>query len=135
MRAKSPRHARSLAFGRLIRIAGSEVVLGFSTEADFHRTTVAGNGKAMLEEILSEHFGRPTRLVIDQNAASEAPLSIAEEEARDRVAHERNVESRVRHHDVTQSVMRILGGELEHIQILERERPSVPESEPADENA
>ncbi len=135
VRAKSPRHARSLAFGRLIRIGAGEVVLAFSRDADFHRTTVAGNGRALIEEVLAQQLGAPGRLVIDQNAADSAPLSIAEEEARDRAAHERNVESRVRHHDVTQSVLRILGGELEHIQVLERERPSVPDTDPADENA
>ncbi|MGA9524296.1 MAG: DNA polymerase III subunit gamma/tau, partial [Myxococcaceae bacterium] len=135
VRAKSPRHARSLAFGRLIRIGAGEVVLAFSKDADFHRTTVAGNGRALVEEVLTQQFGTPTRLVVDQNAADSAPLSIAEEEARDRAAHERNVESRVRHHEVTQSVLRILGGELEHIQVLERERPGVPDTDPADENA
>ena len=135
VRAASPRHGASLAFGRLVRVAPGEVVIAFPPEADFHRSTVSGAGRATIEQVLTTTFGRPTRLVIDNAAASLAPQSIAEVEAKERAAHERTVEARVRNHPALQSAIRILGGEVEHVQVLERERPSpsVAEPEPADD--
>ena len=134
VRTASPRHGKSLAFGRLVRVAPGEVVIGFTSESDFHRTTVSGAGKAIIEQAMSEVTGRPTRLVIDANGAQTAPPSIAEEEAKERAAHERSVDYRVRHHPALVSAMRILGGELEHVQVLERERPAVVEADPSDES-
>lgn len=134
VRSASPRHGKSLAFGRLIRIVPGEVVIAFTSDADFHRTTVSGAGKATIEAVMSQLTGQPTRLVIDLNAARTAPPSIAEEEAKERAARERSVDFRVRHHPALQAVMRILGGELEHIQVLERERPTVEEPEPSDDS-
>jgi hypothetical protein len=133
VRAASPRHGKSLAFGRLVRLAPGEVVIAFTGDADFHRSTVSGAGRATIERILSETWGRPTKLVIDSAAATLAPQSIAEVEAKERAAHERTVEARVRNHPALQSALRILGGEVEHIQILERERPTTTEPEPTDE--
>jgi len=135
VRLKSPRHAKSLAFGRLVRLGGGEVVIAFPKDADFHRATVTGGiGKQIIDEAVTSQLGSGTRLVVDQNAAAEAAPSIAEQEAKERAAHERGVESRVRNHPATQAAMRILGGELEHIQVLERDRPDVPEPELTDEN-
>lgn len=136
VRAASPRHGKSLAFGRLVRVAPGEVVIAFTQEADFHRATVNGGGKATIEQVMSEVLGAPTRLVIDQNAARTAPTSIAEEEATARAAHERSVEYRVRHHPALQSALRVLGGEIEHVQIFERERPTAaPVPDTPDESA
>ena len=133
VRAASPRHGKSLAFGRLVRLAPGEVVIAFTPEADFHRSTVSGTGRATIEQILSSTFGRPTRLIVDSAAANLAPQSIAEVEANQRAAHERTVEARVRNHPALQSALRILGGEVEHIQVLEPDRPAPPEPEPGDD--
>ncbi|MBX5483843.1 MAG: hypothetical protein IRZ16_18635 [Myxococcaceae bacterium] len=135
MRSTSPRHGKSLAFGRLIRVSQGEVVIGFTPETDFHRTTVLGHGKSIIESVMAQHFGVPTRLVVDPTGAKMAPPSIAEEEAREKAVHERSVESRVRNDAALQATLRILGGEIEHIQVLERERPSVVDPEPPDESA
>jgi hypothetical protein len=133
VRATSPRHGTSLAFGRLVRVVPGEVVIAFPPEADFHRSTVSGAGRATIEQVLTSTFGRPTTLVIDSAAASLAPHSIAEVEAKERAAHERTVEARVRNHPALQSALRILGGEVEHVQVLERERPTVADPEPVDD--
>jgi hypothetical protein len=134
VRAASPRHGKSLAFGRLIRLTPGEVVIAFTPDADFHRSTVSGAGRAIIERILSETLGQPTRLVIDSAAASLAPQSIAEVEATERARHERSVEARVRNHPALQSALRILGGEVEHVQVLERERPPAsPDPAPPDD--
>jgi hypothetical protein len=109
------------------------VVIAFAPDADFHRSTVSGSGRATIEQILSSTFGRPTRLVIDNTGAPQAPQSIAEVEAKERAAHERTIEARVRSHPAVQSALKILGGEVEHVQVLERERPVATEPEPGDE--
>jgi hypothetical protein len=130
VRAASPRHGKSLAFGRLVRFAPGEVVIAFSADPDFHRSTLSGAGRATIEQILSDTFGQPTKLVVDNAAASLAPQSIAEVEAKERAAHERSVEARVRNHPALQSALRILGGEVEHVQVLEREPPAATEPPP-----
>jgi hypothetical protein len=137
VRQGSPRHAKSLAFGRLVRIGADELVIAFPKDTDFHRTTVSGEmGRQLIDEALAVTFGAGTRLVIDQDAADTAPPSIAEEEAKERAAHERGVEFKVRRHPATEAVLRIFGGEVEHIQLLERsERASVAEPDGPDDNA
>ena len=43
---------------------------GLSPDAGFHRTTVTGqSGRQVVERLLSLHFARPTRLVVDDRAA------------------------------------------------------------------
>ncbi|HZA50004.1 MAG TPA: hypothetical protein VE549_04635 [Myxococcaceae bacterium] len=133
VRAASPRHGKSLAFGRLVRLTPGEVVVAFTPDADFHRSAVSGAGRAIIEGILSEKLGQPTRLVIDSAAASLAPQSIAEAEAKERANHERSVEARVRNHPALQSALRILGGEVEHVHVLEHERPAAPDPTPPDD--
>ena len=139
VRNESPRHGKSLAFGRLLRAAAGEVVIAFTPEADFHRATVSGSGRPLIEEIFAKVFGRPTKLIIDQHGAASAPPSLAEEEAKEKEAHEKSVEARVRRHPALQAAMRMLGGEIEQIQMLERARPSainadLPEGEPVEDS-
>ncbi|MBI3182537.1 MAG: hypothetical protein HYZ28_10395 [Myxococcales bacterium] len=124
MREASPRHAKSLAFGRLIALRPGEVALSFPKDAAFHRATVTASGRALLEKTLSEHFGQPTRIVEEEG---EAEPSLAEEEARDRKARERQAEAEVRAHPAVRSALRILGGEIEYVQVLEEK---APEEEP-----
>jgi hypothetical protein len=135
VRAESARHGKSLAFGRLLRSDPGELVVAFTAECDFHRSTVSGTGRGLIEEALSRILGRPTRLVVDQHGAASAPPSLAEEEAKERLAHEKSVESRIRRHPALLATLRMFGGEVEHIQMLERERPAAAEPEPVDDGS
>jgi hypothetical protein len=134
VRATSARHAASLAQGRLVALRKGEVVLAYRPEASFHRTTVTGqSGRATVERLLGEHFGQPTRIVLDDAAAATAPKSLAEQDAEARAAHEVSTDQSVRGHPAIQAALRILGGELEHIQVLERQRTGAPGSDVVDE--
>ncbi len=134
VRATSPRHAASLAQGRLLALRADEVVLAYRPEASFHRTTVTGqSGRVAVERLLSQHFGRPTRIRLDDAAAATAPKSLAEQEAEARAARELATGQTVRGHPAIRAALRILGGELEHIQVLERERTGAPGSDVVDE--
>jgi hypothetical protein len=136
----SARHGKSLAFGRLLWMRPGEIAVGFSKADDFHRMTVtSGNSKALVEKALSEHFSQRTTLVV-QNApdlpAGSLPASLAEQDAQDRATHTKTTDAKVRTHPATRAVLKILGGELEHIQVFEKERPAAPssaEGEPPDE--
>jgi len=134
VRAASARHAASLAQGRLVALRSGEVVLAYRPESSFHRTTVTGqSGRAAVEKLLSEHFGQPTRLVLDDAAAATSPKSLAEQDAEARAAHEVSTDTTVRGHPAIRAALRILGGELEHIQVLERQRTGAPGSDVIDE--
>ena len=53
------------------------MVIAFTSEHDFHRSTVSGNGRAYIEQAMAELYGRPVKLTIDARSAAEAPPSIA----------------------------------------------------------
>ncbi len=134
VRSASARHAASLAQGRLVALRPGEVVLAYRPESSFHRTTVTGqSGRAAVEKLLGQHFGRPTRIVLDDAAAATAPKSLAEQDAEARAAHEVSTDQSVRGHPAIRAALRILGGELEHIQVLERQRTGAPGSDVVDE--
>jgi hypothetical protein len=132
-----PRHAKSLAFGRLVAMRPGEAVLAFPKEAGFHRVTVTGSTRAAIEQALSQHFGRPTRIVDEssESACAAASPSVAELDLQDRAAREKGIESKVRAHPAVRAALRILGGELEHVQVLDRDRADGSEGEPPDEGA
>ncbi|WP_224249747.1 DNA polymerase III subunit gamma/tau [Hyalangium gracile] len=125
VKAASPRHGAALAHGRLLWLRAGEVGVAYIPTAAFHRAQVTGgSGRALVEKALSEHFGRPTRLVVEEASGEAASaLSIAEQEAQVRTAHQQSTEGKVRSHPAIRAVLKILGGELEHIQVLEPERP------------
>lgn len=131
------RHGKSLGFGRLLALRPGEAVLAFPKEAAFHRATVTGSGRATIEQALGQHFGRPTRLVDEPSEAlcAAAPASFAEEDARQKVDREKGIEAKVRAHPAVRAAMRILGGELEQVQVLERTSPAQADPEPSDEGA
>jgi hypothetical protein len=136
VRKASTRHGASLAFARLLWIRPGEVAVAFPKEAAFHRSTItAQSGKALIEKELAEHFGGPTRLVIEEapELAAAAGPSLAEEEARSRAAHEKSTDQMVRSHPAVRAALRVLGGEVEHIQILERPRGGAPELDAGEE--
>ncbi len=136
VRAASPRYGKSLGFGRLMALTATEVKLGFTADAAFHRATVTGTARANIEKLLSEKLGGPIRIAIEMNEAAiaAAPKSVAEEEALGRTVRERSIEDKVRSHPAVQATMRLLGGELEHVQVLEKEAGG-PDAEPPDERS
>jgi hypothetical protein len=137
VRASSVRHGKSLGFGRLVTLRPNEVVLAFPKEAAFHRATVTGSGRATIEQALAQHFGHPMRLVDEPSEAlcAAAPPSFAEEDARQKVDREKGIEAKVRAHPAVRAAMRILGAELEQVQVLDRAAPAVADPEPSDEGA
>ena len=133
--AESPRHAASLKNARLLSLREGEVAIAFRSDASFHRTTVTGqSGRPVVERLLSVHFGRPTRLALDETpGAATGGKTLAELDAEARAEHERATGQSVRNHPAILATLRILGGELEHIQVLERERTGAPGSDVIDE--
>jgi hypothetical protein len=139
VRTQSPRHGTALAHGRLLWLRPGEVGLAYTPTAAFHRGMLTGtSGRALVEKALSEHFGRPMKLVAQEatgEAAAATPLSIAEQDAQARAAYTQSTEGKVRTHPAVRAVLKILGGEIEHIQVLEPERPSAsPVIESPDES-
>ncbi|AKF85416.1 hypothetical protein MFUL124B02_11985 [Myxococcus fulvus 124B02] len=127
VKAGSLRHGTALANGRLMSMKAGEIILGFLPAAGLHRMSVsAAAGKATIDKLLAEHFGRPVKLSFQDVSAddSRAAPSLAERDAQSRATHEKNTESKVRNHASVRSVLLVLGGEIEHIQIYEPERPS-----------
>jgi hypothetical protein len=137
VRADSARHAASLAHARVLWIRPGDVTVGFPSRAEFHRVQLSGAGKALVEESLSRHFGRPTKLGIEPRpeAAEGAPPSLAEQEATERQARDRGADQKVRNHPAVASILRLLGGEIEHVQPLEPERAEPPPPPDGDEPA
>jgi hypothetical protein len=140
VRTQSPRHGTALAHGRLLWLRPGEVGLAYAPTAAFHRGMLTGgSGRALVEKALSEHFGRPMKLVAQEatgEAAAATAPSIAEQDAQARAAHTQSTEGKVRSHPGVRAVLKILGGEIEHIQVLEPERPSAsPAIESPDESA
>jgi hypothetical protein len=133
--SESPRHSASLKQARLLSLREGEVTIAFRPDAGFHRTTVTGqSGRAAVERLLSVHFGRPTRLAVDETpGAASGGKTLAELDAEARAEHERATGQSVRNHPAILATLRVLGGELEHIQVLEHERTGAPGSDVIDE--
>lgn len=140
VRNASGRHAKSLAFGRLLWIREGEVGLGYAPKDGFHKTTVVGSsGRPTIEKALSEHFGRPTKIVVQDTAdtgpaegSAEGLISIAQEDAQERAAYEKSTEGRVRSHPAIRATLKFLGGEIEHIQVYDQ--PTRPAATPSSDN-
>ncbi len=130
VRAQSPRHGKSLSFARFVGLSEDTLRLAFPKEASFHRATVFGGSRVLIEKQLSTHWGQNIRLV---EAAAESlagtGLSIAETEASQRLVRENDIEGKVRAHPATRAIIESLGGAIEHIQVLEVTRPEAT-SEP-----
>lgn len=125
--------------GRLLELAPGAVTLGFTRAAGFHRTAVSNaTGREVVERALSEHFGQPTRLIIDEGTdrADAAAPSLAESSAQAREAHQRSTGEMVRNHPAVRAALSLLGGEVEHIQVLQPEQPqTVRDTTPTDDDA
>ncbi|WP_228558540.1 DNA polymerase III subunit gamma/tau [Myxococcus sp. AB056] len=139
VKASHPRQGAALSNGRLMSMKNGEIVLGFLPVAGFHRMAVNSTaGKAAVDKALAEHFGRQVKLTI-QDASPDDPRlgpSLADQDAQTRAAHEKNTDSKVRSHPAVRAVLKFLGGEIEHIQVYEPERPgAVPADDTSDDSA
>lgn len=121
VREASPRHGKSLSYARFLGFTAEGVRVAFPADAAFHKSQVIGMSRAMVEGELARSLGRPIKLIEDTSvqALQGAPKSIAEVEATDRSTRERGIEDKVRSHPALRSVLRHLGGSLEHIAYLE----------------
>lgn len=132
------RQAAALKQARLLGLKPGEVLLGFLPSHGLHRSAVMGPQQPRIAQALSEHFGTPTRLVA-QDVSPQEPAglqSVAEQEQQHREAHKNSTEGMVRSHPAIHAVLRLLGGEIEHIQVYEPVRsPSTPAGESLDESA
>jgi hypothetical protein len=130
-RNENPRYGKSLSFARFLSVGKGELRVAFAPDAGFHRATVMGTAKQQLEDGLARFFGR-VRIVEDTSAQviAAAPRSIAEQELTERQARSDSIESGVRTHPAVLNVLRILGGQLEHVQVLDAapvvETPEAP---------
>jgi hypothetical protein len=138
VRQASGRHAKSLAFGRLLGIREGEVAVAYPPGQGFHKAAItSGSGRALIEKALTEHFGWPVTLVVRECAEgdtspSAGQVSLAEQDAQERAAHEKSTENRVRNHPAVRSTLKLLGGEIEHIQV--HDKPLRPVDIPANES-
>lgn len=105
------------------------MALAFADNAAFHRATVLGMSRPLIEKALGEHFGRPVKLA-DAPLSAAPGLSLAEEEAQGRVERETSIDARVRAHPAVRTALRMLGGELEHVRVLEAEAEAPPSPPP-----
>lgn len=133
VRQVSPRHGKSLSYGRFLGFTPTgEARIAFPQEATFHRASVLGTNRPIIEEALSTALRRPVKLLEEVNAAlrDAAPRSIAEVEATDRASRERGIDQKVREHPAIRSVLKHLGGSIEHIAYLEAPK-AAPTAAPA----
>jgi hypothetical protein len=121
MRGASPRHGKSLSHARFLSMEPGTIKVAFPADAAFHRATVFGMSRHLIEETLTQHFGQLTRLLEDTStsALQAAPVSIAEQEATQTAERHKGIDARVAHHPAIKSVLRILGGSVEHVRYLE----------------
>jgi hypothetical protein len=139
VRSAAPRHGASLAHARLLWIRPGELALAFTPSAGFHKASItAATAKATIEKLLEGHFGRPTQLKVETQATpteTESAPTIAEQEASAKATRERETEFQLRSHPALKATLKILGGEVEHIQILEPVPPPAVEPTAPDESA
>lgn len=138
VRAVSTRFGKSLSFGRLVSAEPGLLKIAFPQEAGFHRATVFGSARAEIEKYVSTALGQATRLQEDSSnaALAAAPKSIAEQELSDRAAREKSIDARIRIHPAVQSVLKYLGGQVEHVQVLDALPPAGAEAPaPPDDDA
>ncbi|MBK7863169.1 MAG: DNA polymerase III subunit gamma/tau [Archangiaceae bacterium] len=121
VRLANPRIGKSLSYGRMISIAGGDVRLAFPTDAGFHRATVFGHARAELEKHISKRLGETLKIVEEKSDAAwqQAGRSVAEQEAAEKATREKAIEAKVRQNPAVLSVLKVLGGTLEHVQVLE----------------
>jgi hypothetical protein len=112
--------ASALAHGRVLSIVKGAVRLGFGPSDGMFRRQVERAQKEA-EAAIAHVLGAPAGLVLETVTAAEAPApSLAEEETeRTRVREEKAVRES-REHPAVLAAMKLLGGVVEHIRVLEQ---------------
>jgi hypothetical protein len=75
------------------------------------------------------------KLVVQDGAEGEQAeglVSLSEQDAQERAAHEKSTEGRVRAHPALRATLKHLGGEIEHIQVYDS--PARPVAAPSNES-
>jgi hypothetical protein len=132
VRTALPRHGKSLSFARVVSLAPGEARVSFGSANSFHRATVFGPQKKDIEKLLSEALAAPHQLVEEtsQKLWQDAPRSIAELEADDRATREKDIDGKARDSAAVRSIIKYLGGTIEHIQVLDPPAPEEPTAAP-----
>jgi hypothetical protein len=132
LRQALPRHGKSLTYARLISLEGGEARVNFGSQNSFHRATIFGPQKSEIEKLLSQGLGAPHKLSEDTNqkAWQDAPRSLAELEADDRATREKDIDGKARDSSAVRSILKYLGGNIEHIQVLDPPPPEEPSAAP-----
>jgi hypothetical protein len=138
VRTALPRHGKSLSFARLVSLTPGEARVSFGAANSFHRATVFGPQKKDLEKLMTEALGGQHQLTEEpsQKLWQDAPRSIAELEADDRATREKDIGGKARDSSAVRSILKHLGGSIEHIQVLDAPAPEEPSAAPLpdDEN-
>jgi hypothetical protein len=123
LRTASPRHGKSLSYAHFLGLTPEGVRVAFGPDAAFHRAQVLGASRGFVETELTRAMKRPVKLLEETNvqALENAPKTIAQVEANDRSARERSIEDKVKSHPALRSILKHLGGSVEHITYLEPE--------------
>jgi hypothetical protein len=117
VRERKPMLALHLAEGRLLWLRPGEVAIGFTPEKKFHR------GQLDVREadaLLTGWFGASTVLKV-QDAADDAPSSVAEDRRRAREERAKRLRAEAEASPAVQAVKEVLGGEIEEIRVLDEE--------------
>ncbi len=107
-----------LSEGRLLWLRPGEVALGYPPAGHFYRSQLESTFARQVEEMLSRWFGAPTKLKL-QEAAANAPASVADTERKAREERRLRLRAEAREHPAVLAVQSILGGEIDDIEVLE----------------
>lgn len=110
--------AMALAHGRILEATASQVRLGFGPADGMFRSQ-AERGIKDAEAALTRVAGAPTRLTLESVSAGDATPSMAQEDSARERAREERAEREGREHPAVLAALRILGGAVEHIRVLE----------------
>jgi len=118
LRRENPIIGSCLSEGRLLWLRPGQVALGYTPSNHFHRAQLETTFARQVEEMLSRWFGAPTKLHL-QEAAADAPASVAEEQRKAREERRNRLRAEAREHPAVLAVQTILGGEIDDIEVLE----------------
>lgn len=110
--------AMALAHGRILEANAGQVRLGFSPADGMFRSQ-AERGLRDAEAALARVAGAPMRLTLESVSAGDATPSVAQEDSARERAREEQAEREGREHPAVLAALRILGGAVEHIRVLE----------------
>jgi DNA polymerase-3 subunit gamma/tau len=113
--------ADSLAHGRVLSLVPGRVRIGYGPLDGMYRSQAA-RGQKDAQAALEKVLGVPCEIVIDSVAASDdSTLSIAEEEYERTRAREERLKREGREHPAVLAAMKIFGGKVEDVRVLEEE--------------